>query len=638
MIIRKKKCALGLANILVLLPLMGQPTGYYNGTAGLEGVELKIALHNIIDDHYSFNYDEAKNILAESDRDPSTDGNVILIYTGRSHDAWDYGIGGNDMNREHVWAKSHGGFGTTMPVGSDVHNLKPADASVNSDRSNLDFDNGGDQHSEATGCFYDHDSWEPRDEVKGDVARILFYMALRYEGDIDGEPDLQLVDYIGTKYTPKHGKLSTLIEWHRQDPPDEFERNRNETIFKWQNNRNPFVDYPAFAGLIFDQDSNDIIIRKVNLSKAILKKGDEVTVNWEVLSKKSTISKVEIKWGIDPDNLSEKSTINNTGLFYQADIGPFNDDGRYYYRIIAFDENAKKDSIQYTIEVVDVINDFADHVESRIYDVQGQQNQSPYVNQHIITSGIVTAATENGFFIQDGKGAWNGLFVYHPVDADFFNPHFYPPEGALVSVAGEVVEYNGLTELSYLDSVWINGYDSLPDPVDILTADVNSEKYEGVRVKVNDAVCMNKDLGYGLWEVNDGSGICYIHDNWIGFSPETDQSYSIVGAVNYSYSQFRIELTSMHDINVIQSASAKEMKKAFLKVLPDPFNKNIINIHTEFKIKDVKVFNMQGQVINIHFQCNGKKTIRLDAEGEFGVLLVYVELFNGDKECKKIII
>ncbi len=70
--------------------------------------------------------------------------------------------------------KSHGTFDGITPMDSDVHNLKPADASVNQSRSNKDFDNGGTQHPEATDCYFTADTWEPRDAAKGDIARIIF--------------------------------------------------------------------------------------------------------------------------------------------------------------------------------------------------------------------------------------------------------------------------------------------------------------------------------------------------------------------------------------------------------------------------------------------------------------------------------
>jgi len=213
-----------LINVLVFILALGsfaQPTGYYNGTEGKDGDELKSILHNLIKDHRSFNYNTVKDIFAQSDTDPDNSANIIMVYTGRSHPKDDYGIGANALNREHVWAKSHGGFADWYPMHSDVHNLKPADASVNQDRGNKDFDDGGVEHSEASGCYYTVYTWEPRDEVKGDIARIIFYMSTRYEGG-NNEVDLEVVDDINTYPAPEHGRLSTLLEWNLLDPPDDL--------------------------------------------------------------------------------------------------------------------------------------------------------------------------------------------------------------------------------------------------------------------------------------------------------------------------------------------------------------------------------------------------------------------------------
>ena len=180
-------------------------------------------MQNIIDDHTEISYSNVWDALRVTDEDPNNPNNVILLYTGRSQGKYTNGSGINDWNREHVWAKSHGDFGTTMGAGTDLHHLRPTDVSVNSSRSNLDFDNGGIQHSEATGNYYDSDSWEPRDSVKGDVARMLFYMAVRYEGD-SGELDLELNNLVNNGSAPYHGKKSVLLQWHKEDPVDQFER------------------------------------------------------------------------------------------------------------------------------------------------------------------------------------------------------------------------------------------------------------------------------------------------------------------------------------------------------------------------------------------------------------------------------
>ena len=75
---------------------------------------------------------------------------------------------------------------------------------------------------------------------------MIFYMAVRYEGG-NGEPDLEVVDYVNTDPAPEHGKLSVLLQWNEQDPPDDFEMNRNEVIYSYQDNRNPFIDHPEYA-------------------------------------------------------------------------------------------------------------------------------------------------------------------------------------------------------------------------------------------------------------------------------------------------------------------------------------------------------------------------------------------------------
>jgi uncharacterized protein len=228
----------------------GTVSTYYANANGLTGAALKTALHNIIKVQTKITYDQAREALKDTDEDPNNPNNVILLYKGTSQAKSTFGGGANDWNREHVWAQSHGNFGTGVGPGTDIHHLKPTDASVNSSRGNKDFDNGGTAHNECTLCKFDSDSWEAPDRVKGDIARMLMYMDVRYEGN--GEINLELVDYTGTSGA-KHGKISTLLQWHLQDPVDEFELRRNNVIYeKYQGNRNPFIDHPEWAAMIFN--------------------------------------------------------------------------------------------------------------------------------------------------------------------------------------------------------------------------------------------------------------------------------------------------------------------------------------------------------------------------------------------------
>ena len=242
------------------------PDDYYIGTENLTGGKLKAQLHFVIRNHKVFSYDELWDALAVTDQDIHNPDHVILIYSGRSQSATQRDMGTNynylahgftlidSWNREHVWAKSHGFKNKTDTPYTDLHHLRPADRSTNSARNTRSFDNCMKQYFDNGGMVqtecYTSDTewkWDPRDEVKGDIARMIFYMDVRYEGQ---EMDLEIVDYLPEKGTKEKimGKLSTLKEWHEQDPVDNWERRRNQIIYeKYQGNRNPFIDHPEWV-------------------------------------------------------------------------------------------------------------------------------------------------------------------------------------------------------------------------------------------------------------------------------------------------------------------------------------------------------------------------------------------------------
>lgn len=261
-------------SVLQSLTVFGQSEGYYDSAEGLANEELKMALHLIIDDHQQFSYTSSStdvwDILKATDRDPENPDNVIMLYSGRSIDAAQEYNSGNGWTREHVWPQSRGDFGTSQGIGTDVHHIRPCENSVNSIRSNRSFAYCGSCvevsfQGDATGSFYDNStySFEPRDEVKGDVARMILYMDVRYE-DMGGELNLELSNNIIPQgnQSPLHGKLDDLLLWHEADPVDNFEINRNNIIYEqFQGNRNPFIDYPELVDHLW---------------------GDLINVNWEI--------------------------------------------------------------------------------------------------------------------------------------------------------------------------------------------------------------------------------------------------------------------------------------------------------------------------------------------------------------------
>lgn len=266
------------------------PEGYYTDAEGRSGDELKTALYNIIKGHVEYSYTSSStdtwDILKEADRDPNNPQNVLGIYSAFSMDGDAEYNNGQGWNREHVWAKSRGDFGTSRGAGTDCHHLRAADISTNSARNNRTFaecdepyvDQSG-QYNGATGSFTSSSEfvWKPREEVKGDVARMIFYMAVRYEGE-NGEPDLELVDYIvdASDKSPVHGRLSDLLQWHEEDPVDDEERRRNDVVYSYQENRNPFIDNPQYVMAIWGDDTTEPV--EINITSNPI---TSVTVNEE---------------------------------------------------------------------------------------------------------------------------------------------------------------------------------------------------------------------------------------------------------------------------------------------------------------------------------------------------------------------
>lgn len=251
-----------------MLPALSgaQPAGYYNSAEGLSGPDLRQALHLITRNHNVIPYSsgsrtDTQDALQVLDQDAANTNNVMLVYARRSEPKSTFGTT-TGWNREHLWPNSYG-LDSQEPAYSDLHNLRPADANVNSARGNKFFDDsrtadGSFQkpaHPEAPLCSTDANSWEPPDVVKGDIARAMFYMDVRYQSGLVNETNLVLTDRTTTisSAAVRMGLLATLLVWNRNDPVDDAERLRNERVYSlYQTNRNPFVDRPDFVTRLYE--------------------------------------------------------------------------------------------------------------------------------------------------------------------------------------------------------------------------------------------------------------------------------------------------------------------------------------------------------------------------------------------------
>lgn len=201
-------------------------------------------------------YDGLREVYKTADADPNKKGNIILFYTGTS-----VAFSGSfqNVNREHVWPKDAGrAFPAESKAGSDAHHLRPCDQVLNSTRGSKSFDivpqttnnivkqNGSTSYGNL--CYTSGNFFYPGEGYRGATARILFYVQTRW-GD---EWNLKFVDSAGECKTI--GKISTLLQWHLQEPPTAEEIRRNEVIFGIQGNRNPFIDHPEYATQIYCYD------------------------------------------------------------------------------------------------------------------------------------------------------------------------------------------------------------------------------------------------------------------------------------------------------------------------------------------------------------------------------------------------
>lgn len=280
------------------------PAGYYDSLEGLSGASLKQAIQDIIANPsvvHAHNYGDIYDILKVSDINPENSNQVWEMYVESPIAILDQQFSSSNIgvwNREHIFPQSRGGFsgGTdSNPDGinvwlptnandilaghADAHHIRVEDGAENSARSNKDF--GLDYN----GPVGSQGSWH------GDVARALFYMAVRYNSLdlVNGDPSDSTDDQLGD--------LASLLQWNTSDPSDDFEMNRNNYIYTWQVNRNPFIDYPLLADYVFGANYGDtwsFALSNQNFSTANVKVYPNPTTDYLMISGIEGAATVEI--------------------------------------------------------------------------------------------------------------------------------------------------------------------------------------------------------------------------------------------------------------------------------------------------------------------------------------------------------
>lgn len=251
-----KKLLLSSLLFIVVSSLFAQQPYYDDVDLTLTGQDLYFELQAKINiASGSFTYGDIRDTVKFTDEDPGNSNNVLLVYgyddtgsctTDRSRDKDDFGGTSCEYNREHVFARSNASpdmgsvNNSTTGIGADPHNLRPSDQQMNNDKGNKKFaDGSGNAGNVGSG------NWYPGDEWKGDVARMMMYMYTRY-----GDRCLPSLNAVGTTQGSTD-MLQIYLQWNVDDPVSALEEQRNPYLEPNYGNRNPFIDNPALATIIW---------------------------------------------------------------------------------------------------------------------------------------------------------------------------------------------------------------------------------------------------------------------------------------------------------------------------------------------------------------------------------------------------
>jgi endonuclease I len=253
------------------------PSGYYNNATG-SGYTLKTQLYNKILGHNNISYAALWTAYSTTDRDnhyendntimdiysENPTGTDPVIYNYSTNQCGTYTMQGDCYNREHIVPQSV--FGSLSPMQSDAHFVVPVDGYVNGQRSNNPHGNvavanwtslNGSKRGTSAVAGYTGTVFEPINEFKGDIARMYFYFATRYENVIASYSFPMFNGTSNQVFTTSF--LNMLLAWHTQDPVSAREIARNNAVYALQNNRNPYIDHPEYANYIWGTNTPQTI-------------------------------------------------------------------------------------------------------------------------------------------------------------------------------------------------------------------------------------------------------------------------------------------------------------------------------------------------------------------------------------------
>jgi endonuclease I len=566
---------------LLSLNTFSQQAYYNDVNLTLTGLNLKDELAvKTINMHTNFlSYSDVLEASRVTDLDPNNSNNVLLVY------GWENGSdaditndlsrnknssGGStgDWNREHVYAKSLGtpALGTSGP-GSDAHHLRPSDVQRNGQRGNLLFAAGSGNSGTSGGGWYPGDASTGGVDWRGDVARMIMYMYIRY-----GDQCLPSNVCIGSTNSIDSNMINLLLDWNAADPVSQIEINRNNYHANTSNtyaqgNRNPFIDEPYLATLIWGGTPAEDIWGIYSSSDT-----EAPTTPTNLVASNPTSNSVDLSWTASTDNTAVTTyDIYTGGTFYVTTnsaatnftVTGLTSETNYCFTIYAKDAASNTSSVSNQDCATTLASTggsselfFSEYIEgssnNKVLEIANFTGATVDLSTYTIKKSINGAAT------------WDTTVYSFPTSTQITNGDVYVVANNATAICTTVIDdltASSVFQFNGNDPVGLFKNDALIDIIGTLGGGSSN-------FAVNTTLVRNPDIL--------SPSLTYVPSQWTSYSQDT---CSDLGS-------HTVNTLSTIDINTIE----------MIKFYPNPLKGNVLNINTT-KTLTVEVFDILGKKI-----------------------------------------
>lgn len=556
------------------------PNGYYDTATG-SGYTLKTQLYNIINNQTDQGYNAMDNFFLSNDLDQyyENDNTILDIYSEHPLDADPYNFNpqvdecgnytgeGDCYNKEHIVPQSV--FNDANPMDGDAHNLLPVDGRVNGfrgsfpmgrvDDNNLASQNGisnptqngsklGDNLNSGYSSGYSGTVFEPIDEFKGDIARIYFYFATRYQNQISNWSAFAMFNGSSDQVF-ETAFLNILLEWHSIDPVSQKEVDRNNAIYDHQGNRNPFIDTPSYVTAIWNpQQDNQNPSAPTNLV-ASNPTATSVSLNWTAATDNVGVSSYDIYV-----NNSYNSSTSSTS----TTVTSLSPETNYCFTIIAKD-NANNSSVPSNEDCATTLSGSTNTVDLFFSEYMEGSGTNKALEIANFTGASVNLSEYSIKLSSNGNSTWTNTYNF-PSNTSISNEDVFVVANGGTSVCTNVFDNlnNAITGFNGNDAIGLFKSDVL---IDMLGTRGDATVYAENTTLVRNATITHGSTAYNANE-------------WT------------------SYPQNTCSNLGSHT----QTLSAINIEPKHIKIYPNPVNGALLFVDVQNQTQ-IKIFDLTGKPI-----------------------------------------